>query len=506
MTPVLRLCRRTARDVWARCTRAAARALAPVVAAPRAGTAAVVVTLLVFCPTVRAADPATAPTTRPNIVLFIGDDLTWHDIGPYGGTDVRTPNLDRLAKESVKFRRAFAASPTCTPSRSAMYTGLYPMRNGAHANHSLINDGITTLPVYMKNLGYRVVIAGKTHIGPRPEFPFEYLADGNIMPPGKKGVLWTDLNTAAIDRLLQDHDRSRPLCLIVAAHSPHVFWLPNDGYDPAKIKIPPYFVDTPETRRARCNYYTDVTHMDEQVGEVRASLDKHRYADNTLFMFTADQGAQWPFAKWSLYDAGIRTPLLAHWPGKTKDGSTTDAMVTLVDLLPTFIEAAGGAAPREIDGRSFLPVLTGRSDHHRDEVYAAHTGDREMNHAPERAVRTDRYKYIANLRPDIRYTTHVSAGGENDGKGYWASWLEKAKTDPAAARAIDRFHNKPAEELYDLEKDPYELNNLAADPAHADVLARLREKVKQWRVQQGEDPAKAPMPEDARSGELRYAG
>src|SRR5215204_3632692 len=164
-----------------------------------------------------------APT---HFVLFIGDDLSWHDIGPYGNSDVHTPYLDALARESLIFRGAFAASPTCTPSRSAIYTGLYPVRNGAHANHSIINDGISTLPAVMGKLGYRVVLAGKSHIGPRGQFPFEYLENSNIMPPGKNAVLWTDLNTARIDQLLAQHDRNQPLCLIVAAHSPHVFWLP----------------------------------------------------------------------------------------------------------------------------------------------------------------------------------------------------------------------------------------------------------------------------------------
>ena len=449
---------------------------------------------------------ASSAHAAPHVVLFIADDLTWHDVGPYGNADVRTPHLDQLAKESLKFNRAYSASPTCTPSRSAIYTGLYPVRNGAHANHSLIKDGLSTLPVAMKKLGYRVVLAGKTHIGPRPQFPFEYLDQSNIMPPGKKGVLWTDLSTERIDRLLQEHDRTQPLCLIVAAHSPHVFWLPNDGYDPQKIKLPPYLLDTPATRAALCNYYTDITHLDRQVGEVRASLSKHKYADNTLFLFTADQGAQFPFAKWTLYEAGIRTPLIAHWPGKTKPGTTTDAMVSLIDLFPTFLDAAGAAPPKDFDGRSFLAVLTGQSNQHRDHVFAAHTGDKEMNHAPTRCIHTGRYKYIANLRPDIRYTTHVSAGGENDGRSYWNSWLQRAETDPAAAAVIKRFHTKPAEELYDLSADPYELKNLAADPAHAETLKQLREKLNHWRVEQGEDLNKPLMPADARTGEIRYAG
>src|SRR5205814_8567483 len=138
--------------------------------------------------------------------------------------------------------------------------------------------------------------------------------------------------------------------------SPHVYWPENNGYDPAKLTLPPYLLDTPETRDALCRYFTDVTWMDKQVGDVLDSLSKHGYADNTLFIYTADQGAQFPFAKWNLYDAGIRVPLMISWPGKVKPG-LTQAVVSLVDLLPTMIEVADGTAPKDIDGRSLWPVL-----------------------------------------------------------------------------------------------------------------------------------------------------
>lgn len=462
--------------------------------------------LVLACPP--AGQGSTAPSgdrpERPHLVLFIADDHSWHDCGPYGAADVRTPNLDRLAREGIRFELAFAASPTCAPSRSAIYTGLYPFRNGAHANHSLVRDGLRTLPHYLKHLGYRVVIAGKTHIGPRPLFPFEYLEDSNIMPPGKNHVLWTDLNTTAVDKLLAEHDQSRPMCLVVCSHSPHVFWPENDGYDPARVLLPPYLLDTPETRASRCRYYTDVSWMDTQVGQVRASLDKHGYADRTLFMFTADQGAQWPFGKWNLYDAGIRVPLIAHWPGHIRPGKSTRAMVSLVDLLPTMIEAGGGSALDDLDGRSFLPVLLGRRDRHHEQVFAAHTGDKDMNRSPMRCIRTERYKYVVNLAPEISYRTHISHADDRD--NYWTSWLKRAETDRIAAGVIDKYEHRPAEELYDVAADPYELKNLVTDPAHADVRARLREQLDRWRVEQGEDPSKVPMPEDARTGPLRYAG
>ena len=456
--------------------------------------------LLVCCPRAAYAE-------KPNLILFIADDFSWHDARPYGSPNAHTPRLDELAKESVKYDAAFATSPTCTPSRSSIYTGLYPMRNGAHANHSVINDGVRTLPVYMKELGYRVVIAGKTHIGPRSAFPFEYLADSNIMPPGKKALLWTDLNTAAVEKLLAQHDKATPLCLIVCSHSPHVYWMDNDGsYDPVKLELPPYLLDTPETRFAMCKYLTDVSHMDQQLGDVLDALSKHGYADDTLFMYTADQGAQWPFAKWNVYDAGIRVPLLIRWPD-VRQAATSTRLVSLVDLLPTMIEMAGGIPPKGLDGKSLI-TMAGQSDRDvvHDAVFAAHTGDGQMNRSPQRCIRTTRYKLIANLASDGVYQTHIDAAAGPDGKDYWDSWVRLADGgDVHAKQVIDHYKHRSPEELYDLQADPYELKNLIDDPAHAAVAGELREKLKAWRLQQGEDVNKVPMPEDAHQGDTPYA-
>jgi arylsulfatase A-like enzyme len=245
--------------------------------------------------------------------------------------------------------------------------------------------------------------------------------------------------------------------------------------------------------------------MDRQLGEVRGSLQRHGYAENTLFLFSSDQGAQWPFAKWNLYDAGMRVPLVASWPGHVRRGASTRAMVSLIDVLPTFLDAAGAPASPDLDGRSFLPVLTGKTTRLRDEVFGAHTGDKEMNRAPSRSLRTNRWKLIVNLAPEGTYRTHISAGKDEDGRDYWSSWLRLAATDARAARFVQRYEHRPAVELYDLERDPWELEDLAADPKHARTRAELRRKLDQWRLQQGEDLAKVPMPEDARLGQIPYA-
>jgi arylsulfatase A-like enzyme len=256
----------------------------------------------------------------------------------------------------------------------------------------------------------------------------------------------------------------------------------------------------------RTKYYTEVTHMDAQLGEVETSMKKNGFTDNTMLIFTADQGAQWPMSKWTLYDAGIRAPLIVRWPGKVKPASSSGAIVSLIDLLPTMLEAAGGTAPTDLDAKSFLPVLRGESTDHRDATFAINTGDRDMNRSPMRAVRTAKYKYILNLKPETLFKTHITDAGGEDGLFYWRSWEKLAADGDARAKAaIDRYRHRPAEELYDVEADPYELKNLAADPARAADLESLRQKLKDWRLQQGEDLSKVPMPEDARSGPLPYA-
>jgi N-sulfoglucosamine sulfohydrolase len=304
--------------------------------------------------------------------------------------------------------------------------------------------------------------------------------------------------------LLARHDRAQPLCLIVCSHSPHVYWPENEGYEPAALRLPPYLLDTHETRVARTKYLTDVTWMDAQLGQVMESLEKHGYGD-ALLMFTADQGAQFPFAKWNLYDAGVRVPLLIRWPGKITPGRGSNAMVSLVDLLPTLIDAAGETPPGGLDGQSFLPVILGQTDSHHRQVFASHTGDGQMNRSPMRCVRTDRYKYILNLAPQNVYRTHIDGAEGPDGRDYWDSWVRRATVDSLAAKAVDRYQHRPGEELYDLAEDPWELKNLAVDPAHAQTLAEMRRQLKQWRVQQGESLNRVPMPEDARAGDVPYA-
>jgi hypothetical protein len=247
-------------------------------------------------------------------------------------------------------------------------------------------------------------------------------------------VLWTDLNTSKVETLLAEHDKSKPLCLLVCSHSPHVFWMDNQGYDPAKSTSR----RTSSTRRrpGRCGRSITPTSRTwtSQLGDVLASMKKHDFIDNTLTIFTADQGAQWPMSKWTLYDAGIRAPLIVRWPGKAKPSSTSGALVSLIDILPTMLEAAGGTLAKDLDAKSFLGVIKGDTETHRDATFALNTGDKDMNRSPARAVRTAKYKYILNLLPQDIFKTHITDAGGEDGLFYWRSWEKLA----AAATCMRR--------------------------------------------------------------------
>jgi len=223
-----------------------------------------------------------------------------------------------------------------------------------------------------------------------------------------------------------------------------------------------------------------VSRADSDLGMVREAVRKHLPAD-TLFVFSADQGAQWPFAKWNLYEAGLHVPLIVVWPGHVAPGRRTQAMVSWLDILPTLLEAAGAdpkAAAPDIDGRSFMSVLLGKSETHRDRVFGTHSGDGDINFYPSRSVRLGSWKYIRNLDSTLEFHTHIDLRPQDT--NYWPSWVEHAKTNASIAELIRQYHHRPPEELYDLSKDPDELKNLAADLNHSEDLSRLRAALDEW--------------------------
>ncbi|MGN6133828.1 MAG: sulfatase-like hydrolase/transferase [Aureliella sp.] len=429
--------------------------------------------------------PRAFAAERPNIVVFLSDDHSLADSSLYGPErQVPTPNMERLAAAGMTFERAFVASPSCAPSRAALLTGLMPSRNGAEANHARPQASIKKLPAYLQELGYEVVSFGKVgHYAQTPEYGFDlarhFTYHEDIAIP--KALEW-----------LKDRQSDKPLCLFVGTNWPHVPWPQESSVAPKSVIIPSKHVDNGKTREERAKYIEAVKTMDRELGQVY-DLARERLGENTLFLHTSDHGAQWPFGKWNLYDDGIRTPLIVAWPGKIKPQSRTQAMVSWVDILPTLVEAAGGSPDPALDGRSLMPVLRGEKTEHRDAIYTVHSGDGNFNVFPMRSVRTARYKLIRNLHPEFLYTSHVTK--VRGPEAYWPSWLEDAKTHPEAADKVKRYQQRPAEELYDLQADPLEQHNLVGDPAHAEVLEKLRSQLTAWMQAQGDTQTVFGMPE-----------
>jgi len=419
-----------------------------------------------------------ATAARPNLLLIIADDLTKWDTAVYGG-QAATPNLDKLAREGMKFTHCFQAAPSCSPTRHALYTSLYPVKSGAHPNHTFVKPGVRSVAHWLKAAGYRTALSGKTHINPPEAFPFEYSLERSSGS--------TNPDFVAVDKFLGEcAAAATPFGLILASNEPHTPWNLGDAsaYPPERLVLPPLYPDTPETRANFSKYLAEVTYFDRQVGQALELLTRHNLERSTMVVVLTEQGNSFPFAKWTCYDAGVGSGMIIRWPGRVAAGSTSGALVEYIDIMPTFLQAAGINVPNDLDGRSFLPVLEGRASTHKEYVFSLHTTRGIINGSPyygTRSVRDARYRYVRNLTPEITFSNAATRGD------IWESWVAAAKAgDPVAREAVSRYQHRPAEELYDAEADRWNARNLAGDPALAAVKARLSAQVDAWMKAQGD--------------------
>ena len=415
-----------------------------------------------------------AAEEKPNLVFIIADDCTFRDVGCYGG-QAKTPNIDKLATEGMRFTRCFQAAPMCSPTRHNIYTGIYPVKSGAWPNHTRTYSHVKSVVHQLKPLGYRVTQTGKTHVGPREVMAFENFGGGKN--PDMKYV----------DKLFGENaDGGKPFCLFACSNEPHSPWDKGDAsvYPPEKVKLPPYLVDTPVMRETFSRYLAEITYYDDQVGQILNLLDKHGLRKNTLVMVVSEQGNGFPFAKWTCYESGLQSAMVVRWPGKVKPGSVTDAMVEYVDVTPTFVDVGGGQPVAPMDGRSFLPVLLGETNKHKSHAYGIMTTKGIINGTPAyaiRSVRDERYKLILNLNHESKFTNACTKSKE------FKSMVAKAEGgDATAQKLVHAYHHRPAVEFFDLETDPLEMKNLAHLPEHGKRITRLREKLNFWMEDQGD--------------------
>ena len=412
---------------------------------------------------------------RPNIFVFLTDDLSARDVGAYGTTDVRTPTVDKLAEDGLTFDRAFIISPACAPSRAAMLTGLTPAHNGAEANHTYKRDDVDSLIEQLNALGYQTAAFGKVAHGKDADrHKFDHV-DRSRLP------------FDATETWLREIDPNQPVALFFGTNSPHVPWPAIDGYDPDDVIIPPFHIDTPDTRDFRARYYTDVTNADTHFSRVTDLADRYIGTANRITVFSSDHGGQWPFGKWNLYDEGTRVPLVISWPDHVTPATRTSAMVSWIDLLPSLIDAVDGEIPKNIDGQSFTHLFTHPQSTHRERIFTTHDNDGRANVYPIRSVRDARWKYIRNLHPTWIQSDHSYRFRKDDAGAYFWSWEVAAAASHIDSLILNRYLQRPGEELYDLVTDPDEINNLAVDSRHAATLQRLSGELDAWMQTQGDD-------------------
>ena len=356
-----------------------------------------------------------------------------------------------------------------------MLSGLMPFRNGAEPNHTYVRDDVRQLPRYMRDLGYEVAAIGKIAHGKDERAGFDYV-DRDISLE----------NIGMVSDFLSQRESDKPLLLMVGIKDPHVPWpnRPFPHYEPESLTLPVKLIDTKDTRLELARYYTDVERMDQQVAATLEAIETY-LGPETIIFFTSDHGAQLPYGKWNNYESGVRVPMLVSWPGVAESGKPSRALISFVDILPTLIEIAGGNPPEtgyrsnQIDGRSFLSLIKGESIRHRDYVFSTNSSAAHHTY-PLRSVCNDRFRYIRNVYPKLNFTCQTDHNPTAQSHNLWVSWVSIAKLDPNIARKVQEYHQRPVEELYDLQADPNEQRNLADDPEYVQTLRKLRAITDNW--------------------------
>ncbi len=465
---------------------------------------------------------------RPNIVFFFADD--W---GRYASlyregwnSVVRTPNIDRVARDGIHFTNAFMATPSCTPSRAAVATGCYSfrcgpaanLRGGSWKNHPNPAAGLPGFGRLLEASGYHVRNQFKTlamnwlggqSYGRLNEFHRYslYLSDApSAAEARERRAAIVEQARAGIRLVLSERAKDQPFCYLYGPINTHRPWVRGSGrklwdIDPDALtgKMPPYFPDTPEVREDIADYLGEVQALDLMVGVFLEELSRSGENANTLLVLSGDNGIPGvPRGKCNLYDLGVHAPLMARWPARIKPGAVSADFVNLMDLAPTFLDAAGLPVPQTMNGRSLLPQFDGRSDPSRDFVVTSrerHVPEARAGNLPypSRAIRTKDYLYIRNDKPE-RYPMGDPVPGIED-KPYeflatnrtlltykdmdespTKAWLLKHRREAPQLYGI-AFGRRPAEELYHLPTDPHQMKNVAAEKPHAAARATLSNRL-----------------------------
>ena len=430
---------------------------------------------LSFCSCAGASERSgvKASKNRPNILFCIADDWSWPDASIAGAKVVKTPTFDRVGREGVLFENAFVSAPSCTPSRGAIVTGQWHWRLEEGCDlWSTLPAKFDVYPDMLEKVGYHVGFTRKGW-GPGYDEP-----GGRTRNPA--GPRFKDFG-----RFLEARPSGAAFCFWFGSHDPHRGYKWRSGVQSGMklddVEVPAPLADSEQVRTDICDYYWEVQRFDREVGELLEVLEKKGELDNTLVVITGDNGLPFPRCKSNLYDRGTNVPLAVRWPAKVKGGRVVEDFISLSDLAPTFLEAGGLKPAPDMTGRSFLDILTsgksGQVDAKRDKVFTGmerHTTRRQGKVGyPMRAIRTHDYLYIRNFKPDRWPAGDPEGYGDIDGSPT-KTYMMQNRNEPKVKKLFElAFGKRPAEELYDLRKDPDQLNNVAGQAKYLDIQMKL---------------------------------
>jgi arylsulfatase A-like enzyme len=421
----------------------------------------------------------------PNILWIIADDVGPLEIGCYGHPTIRTPNLDRMAREGLLFSNAFVTTSSCSPSRSCLFTGKYPHSTGAENLHEPLPVEQTIVPELLKARGYWTANVAKCHLGGPAQQKFDKMY-------GKIDA-WSDF--------FDERPKDKPFFLAVGfhdAHRPFERGCINTPYTHDEITVPPYLPDTPEVREDLAGFYDEITRMDETIGAILERCEDEGLLENTFVMFLGDNGPPFPRAKTTLYDSGIATPLLFYWPKRIHSGGRYGGVVSSVDIAPATLEAAGLPVPADMQGISLWKQVADPHEFGRPYIFAEKNWHDLDDHS--RAVRDKRFKYIRNaFHEKPLYPAADVAGSPSFQK--MRELRDAGELSPEAMLHF-RYRRAP-EELYDLDHDAMEFHNVAGDPAYRPVLDRMRAALDRWIEETDDVPPEDALPDkfDPETGE-----
>ena len=420
----------------------------------------------------KGAPPLTGATEfstdfkKPNMIFYLADDQDVTDYGYNGNEKVHTPAVDRLAKEGVVFTQAFTGQAICAPSRAQLFTGKYPLKNGSFANHTPTRPNINSVTKKMRELGYDVVLAGKSHV--KPDSVYDWDAAWEPVPKPDVPRDYIPLND--IEAYFQTAEA--PFVMFIASKYPHGKYFDVEKPDAAAIKFHPFnahLKDNATYIKKRAGYYRSIEEDNKQLEHVLDLVDTH-LNENTLFIYSADHGVS---GKFTLKDIGLNVPFVVRWPLFIQPDSRSRQLIHYTDVLPTMMEIAGGVRDSAMDGKSFLPVLLGQDEAIHDYVYGVGTNQNIINaHVfPSRMIRDKQYKYIRNFNALEVLDKNL---GENEAVNLFLR-------EGALKHKDEAF-----EELYDLKADPFEQINLAGEPDMAHIKSRLSKQMFVWMEEQGD--------------------